>query len=50
LPLYRLVITQNAAYKGRGVLPMVPVSPSSWHLQQRLDPKMLEVYRRVDQK
>jgi len=48
LPLYRLVITQNAAYKGRGVLPMVPVSPSSWHLQQRLDPKMLEVYRRVD--
>ncbi|TAD85256.1 MAG: hypothetical protein EAY75_11630 [Bacteroidetes bacterium] len=48
LPLYRLVINQNEAYKGRGVLPMVPVPPSSWHLRQRLDPKMVEVYRRVD--
>lgn len=43
LPLYRLVINKNQPRDGRGILPDLPVPPSSWHLAKLLDPKMMRI-------
>jgi hypothetical protein len=47
LPLYRLVASSNIPHDGRGILPDIPVPPTSIHLRNRLDPKMLKVYELI---
>lgn len=48
LPMYRLVIYNNIEKKGSGIVPKIAVPPTSWHLANRLDPKMMKVYALLD--
>jgi hypothetical protein len=48
LPLYRIVVNKNLPHDGNGILPTVPVPPTSWHLAHRIDPKMMKVYELID--
>lgn len=43
LPMYRLVMDKNRIKNGRGVMPDIPVYPSSQAIRKGIDPKMEEV-------
>ncbi len=49
LPLYRLVMDANRP-KGHGIIPDVPVDPSSQAIKRMQDPKMLKIHELIQQK
>lgn len=50
LPLYRVVIKKDSINNGRGILPDVVVPSTSWHLAQRMDPKIQKIYEMINRK
>lgn len=48
LPLYRLVVNKELPHDGRGILPDVWVPATSWHLANRVDPKMQKIYQIIN--
>ena len=49
LPMFRLVMDPSRP-KGRGIMPDIPIPPSSWAIKRGIDPKMQKVRELIQRK